>query len=54
MPINQKDAMTRSYEDIFVFNNEEEFYKDNELIAVFKNKVGAYYRKKKNKGLTNY
>jgi DNA modification methylase len=54
MPINQKDAMTRSYEDIFVFSNENDFYKDNELIAVFKNKVGAYYRKKINKGLTNY
>ena len=54
MPVISRDAMTRTYEDIFVFNNDEEFYKDTEMIAVYKNASNAYYIKKKDKGLGNY
>ena len=54
MPVTSRDAMTRTYEDIFVFNNDEELYKDTEMIAVYKNHSNAYYIKKKDKGLGNY
>ncbi len=53
MPVTSKEAMTRQYEDIFVFDNDEQ-YKDNEMIAVYKNASNAYYIKKKDKGLSNY
>ena len=53
MPVISKEAMTRTYEDIFVFDNSE-MYKDNEMIAVYKNASNAYYNKKKDRGLSNY
>jgi hypothetical protein len=47
MPVTSKDAMTRTYEDIFVFENNEEQYKNNEIISVYKNFSEAYYIKEK-------
>jgi DNA modification methylase len=54
MPVTSKDAMTRTYEDIFVFENNEEQYKNNEIISVYKNFSEAYYIKEKWKWLWNY
>jgi DNA modification methylase len=52
MPIRSNEIMTRTYEDIFLYDNIED--NDFEIINLYENKRGLLYNKKKNKIIKNY
>jgi DNA modification methylase len=53
LPVVSKNMLTRKYEDIFVYSNEDE-YTDIELYCVLGNQKDVVFNKKTSKILTNY
>lgn len=53
LPVVSKNMLTRQYEDIFVYSNEDE-YTDIELYCVLGNQKDVVFNKKTSKILTNY
>lgn len=55
LPVVSKNMLTRQYEDIFVYSNEDEDeYTDIELYCVLGNQKDVVFNKKTSKILTNY
>lgn len=54
IPITSKEMMTRQYEDIFLFADDESIKEDIELFFCGRNDKTAFFNKKTNKGITNY
>ena len=53
LPVVSKNMLTRQYEDIFVYSNDDE-YTDIELYCVLGNQKDVVFNKKTSKILTNY
>lgn len=54
MPITSKQMVTRQYEDIFVFGDDDSMKNDMEYFVIGRNDEGAFFNKRSNRGLTNY
>jgi len=54
LPINSKEGLTRSYEDILLMGDEDSFKKDIEIYSLGTTEGKAYFNKKSQKGITNY
>ncbi len=54
LPITSKTALTRKYEDIFLFGDEESIKQDLEFYCLSRNDRGAWFNKKNQKGISNF
>ncbi len=54
LPITSKDMLTRQYEDVLMFGDEESISRDMELLWLGTTEQRGFFNKKKGKGISNY